>query len=181
LTSRARARTGFDGEAVLLLAQDRNKWDPQLVRRGLESLARAEAFAGARPGPYLLQAAIAACHARATRAEDTDWFRIAALYEILARVAPSPVVELNRAVATSMAFGPEAALAIVDPLLDDPALADYSFLPSVHADLLAKLGRLVEAESEAQRAATLTKNARERSLLLLRAAAYARAQTIVRD
>jgi RNA polymerase sigma-70 factor, ECF subfamily len=179
--SRARARTGPNGEAVLLLAQDRSKWDPQLVRGGLESLARAEALAAANPGSYLLQAAIAACHARATRAQDTDWFRVVALYEILARVAPSPVVELNRAVATSMAFGPEAALAIVDPLLEDPALAEYAFLPSVRADLLAKLGRLAEAELEVQRAATLTQNDRERSLLLSRAAAYARAQTTARD
>jgi RNA polymerase sigma factor (sigma-70 family) len=179
--SRARARTGPNGEAVLLLAQDRNKWDPQLVRGGLESLARAEALATAQPGSYVLQAAIAACHARATRAEDTDWSRVTALYETLARVSPSPVVELNRAVATSMAFGPEAALAIVEPLLEDPALAEYAFLPSVRADLLAKLGRLAEAESEAQRAATLTQNARERSMLLARAAAYARAQTTARD
>jgi RNA polymerase sigma-70 factor (ECF subfamily) len=179
--SRARARTGPNGDAVLLLAQDRNEWDPQLVRSGLESLARAEELAAARPGSYLLQAAIAACHARAARAEDTDWLRVTGLYETLASVTPSPVVQLNRAVATCMAFGPEAALAIVDPLLDDPALSDYPFLPSVRADLLAKLGRLAEAESEAQRAATLTKNARERSLLLSRAAAYARAQTIVRE
>jgi RNA polymerase sigma factor (sigma-70 family) len=180
-SSRARARTGPNGEAVLLLAQDRNQWDRQLVRNGLESLTRAEALAGTRPGSYLLQAAIAACHARAVRAEDTDWPRVAALYDTLARVTPSPIVELNRAVATSMAFGPEAGLAIVDPLLDDPALADYPFLPSVRADFLAKVGRLAEAQSEAQRAATLTKNARERSLLLSRAAAYARAQTTARD
>ena len=179
--SRARARTGPSGEAILLLDQDRDKWDPQSIRRGLESLTRAEALAGTRPGSYLLQAAIAACHARAARAEDTDWRRIAALYDILARVTPSPIVELNRAVAAGMAFGPEAALAIADPLLDDPALTDYPFLPSVRADFLAKLGRLAEARSEVQRAATLTKNAQERTLLLARAAAYARAQTAARD
>jgi RNA polymerase sigma-70 factor, ECF subfamily len=179
--SRARARTGPDGEAILLRDQDRKKWDPLLVRRGLEALARAEALAGARPGPYLLQAAIAACHARAMRSEDTDWPKVAALYETLARISPSPIVELNRAVAAGMAFGPEAALAIVDPLLDEPSLADYPFLPSVRADCLAKLGRLEEAKSEVERAAALTKNAQERRLLLERAAAYARAQTVTRD
>jgi RNA polymerase sigma-70 factor, ECF subfamily len=179
--SRARARTGPSGEAVLLRDQDRTKWDPLLVRRGLEALARAETLAGAHPGPYLLQAAIAACHARAARTEDTDWPKVVALYETLARVSPSPIVELNRAVATGMAHGPDAALAIVDRLLDDPSLADYPFLPSVRADCLAKLGRLEEAKAEVERAAALTKNAQERNLLLQRAAAYARAQTAAQE
>lgn len=179
--SRARARAGPNGEAVLLRDQDRTKWDPLLVRRGLEALARTEALAGTRPGPYLLQAAIATYHARAARFEDTDWPKVAALYETLARVSPSPIVELNRAVAAGMAYGPEAALAIVDPLLDDPSLADYPFLPSVRADCLAKLGRLEEAKAEVERAAALTKNAQERRLLLERAAAYARAQTAARE
>jgi RNA polymerase sigma-70 factor, ECF subfamily len=179
--SRARARTGPSGEPVLLRDQDRTKWDLLLVRRGLEALARAEALAGPHPGPYLLQAAIAACHARAARTEDTDWPRVAALYETLARISPSPIVELNRAVAAGMAFGPEAALSIVDPLLDDPSMEDYPFLPSVRADFLAKLGRLEEAKAEVERAAALTKNAQERSLLLQRAAAYARAQTAAQE
>jgi RNA polymerase sigma factor (sigma-70 family) len=179
--SRSGARTGLNGEAVLLLAQDRSNWDPRLIQAGLIALARGEALAGRYPGPYLLQAAIAACHARATTAQDTDWPLITAYYETLARVAPSPIVELNRAVAAGMAFGPEAALAIVDPLLDDPAMANYPFLPSVRADCLAKLGRHAEAQKEVERAAALTKNAQERSLLLQRAAAYARAQTATRD
>lgn len=161
---------------MLLLDQDRSKWDALLVHRGLEALARAQLLAGERPGPYLLQAAIAARHASAARAEDTDWAAIAGLYATLARVAPSPIVELNRAVAAGMAFGPEAALAIVEPLLADPALADYPFLPSVRADCLAKLGRFTEAKAEVERAAALTKNAQERSLLLERAATCARAQ-----
>jgi RNA polymerase sigma factor (sigma-70 family) len=177
--SRARARVGPNGEAVLLLEQDRSKWDSLLINRGLEALTRAQALAGEQPGSYLLQAAIAACHARAARAEDTDWRAIVDLYAVLGRVAPSPIIELNRAVAAGMAFGPEAALSIVEPLLADPALADYAFLPSVRADCLAKLGRLVEAKLEVERAAALTNNARERSLLLERAAAYARAQTAV--
>ncbi|HEY6077566.1 MAG TPA: RNA polymerase sigma factor [Polyangiaceae bacterium] len=175
--SRVRARTGPSGEAVLLLDQDRGRWDALLVRGGLEALARGEALARQRPGAYLLQAAIAGCHARAVQAQDTDWPRIAALYELLARLAPSPIVELNRAVAVGKAFGPAAALAIVDPLLADPAMADYAFLPSVRADCLAQLGRLEEAQAEVERAAALTKNAQERSLLVARAAAYARAQT----
>lgn len=179
--SRTHARVGPDGEAVLLLDQDRRKWDALLVRRGLEALARADAIAPEQPGPYQLQAAIAACHARAREAADTDWHRITRLYGILARVAPSPIVELNRAVATGMAIGPEAALAIVKPLLDDPALARYPFLPSVHADCLAKVGRFAEAQLEVEHAADLTDNARERRLLLERAAAYARAQTASRD
>jgi RNA polymerase sigma factor (sigma-70 family) len=175
--SRARARRGSKGEAVLLLDQDRSKWDMVLIRRGLEALARAEALARGRPGTYLLQAAIAGCHACAQRAEDTDWRRVVAIYEALAHVQPSPIIELNRAVAVSMAFGPEAALAIVEPLLGEPELVDYPFLPSVRADLLAKLGRHAEARAEVERAAELTKNAQERHLLLARAAAYARAQT----
>lgn len=171
--SRARARSGPNGEPVLLLEQDRSKWDALLVRRGLEGLARAEALAPEGAGPYLLQAAIAACHARAATAADTDWPRIAALYGGLMHVAPSPVVELNRAVAAGMAFGPAAGLAIIEPLCADPALADYPFLPSVRADLLAKLGRFAEARTEVERAAALTHNARDRALFLQRAAAYA--------
>jgi RNA polymerase sigma-70 factor, ECF subfamily len=172
--SRARARSGPNGEAILLLDQDRSQWDALLVRRGLDGLGRAEALAANGAGPYLLQAAIAACHARALEATDTDWTRIAALYAALMRVAPSPIVELNRAVAASMAFGPAAGLAIVDPLCSDPALITYPFLPSVRADFLAKLGRFAEAQAEVERAATLTKNARERTLFLERAGAYAR-------
>jgi RNA polymerase sigma-70 factor, ECF subfamily len=175
--SRAGARSGPNGEAILLLDQDRSRWDALLVRRGLEGLARAEALADSGAGPYLLQAAIAACHARAQEATDTDWTRIAALYAALMRVAPSPVVELNRAVAASMAFGPAAGLAIVEPLCAEPALATYPFLPSVRADFLAKLGRFAEAQAEVERAAALTKNARERTLFLERARAYAREQT----
>lgn len=144
------------------------------MRRGLEGLARAEAVARTRPGPYLLQAAIAACHARAGTAAETDWPRIAALYAALMLVAPSPIVELNRAVAASMAFGPEAGLTLVEPLRTDPALGQYPFLPSVRADFLARLGRFDEARAEVERAAALTKNARERSLFLERAAAYGR-------
>jgi predicted RNA polymerase sigma factor len=179
--SRERARTGPKGEAVLLLEQDRSQWDRSLVRLGLDALARADALAPEHPGPYQLQAAIAACHARAQQAEDTDWRRIAGLYQTLARVSPSPIIELNRAVAVGMAFGPEVALAILDPLTRDPALADYPFLPSVRADCLAKLGRHAEARVEVERAAALTRNAREHGLLLARAAAYARAQTALQD
>jgi RNA polymerase sigma-70 factor (ECF subfamily) len=174
--SRARARSGPNGEAILLLEQDRSQWDALLVRRGLDGLARAEALAVDGAGPYLLQAAIAACHARAGEAADTDWIRIAALYAVLMRVAPSPIVELNRAVAASMAFGPAAGLAIVEPLCADHALANYPFLPSVRADFLAKLGRFAEARIEVERAAALTKNARDRALFLERASAYAREQ-----
>lgn len=170
--SRARARLGPGGEPVLLLEQDRSEWDALLVRRGLEGLARAEALASEGAGPYLLQAAIAACHARAQTPEATDWQRIASLYSGLMHVAPSPVVELNRAVATGMAFGPAAGLAIVEPLLAEPALAGYPFLPSVRADLLAKLGRFDEARAEVERAAELTQNARDRGLFLQRAVAY---------
>jgi RNA polymerase sigma factor (sigma-70 family) len=169
--SRATARRSPSGEAVLLLEQDRSRWDRLLVRRGLAGLARAEALAAAR-GPYTLQAAIAACHARAGTAADTEWRRIAALYDELAVVAPSPVVELNRGVAYGMAFGPEAGLRVVDGLRDDPALAGYHLLPSVRAELLASLGRLEEARGELTRAASLTGNEAERALLLERAAAY---------
>jgi RNA polymerase sigma-70 factor (ECF subfamily) len=172
--SRTRARVGPTGEPVLLDDQDRNQWDPLLVRRGLEGLARADAVVRDRPGPYFLQAAIAACHARATTADETDWPRIAALYDALVQVAPSPIVELNRAVALGKALGPQAGLAVVDRLINDPALRDYPFLPSVRADLLASLDRFDEARTEVERAATLTRNARERALFLERAACYAR-------
>jgi RNA polymerase sigma-70 factor, ECF subfamily len=168
--SRSRARIGPSGEPVLLLEQNRARWDHVLIRRGLAALERAEGLGGGR-GPYALQAAIAACHARARTPEETDWARIAALYAALAEVAPSPVVELNRAVALGMAFGPAAGLAIVDALMSEPALARYHLLPAVRGDLLAKLGRLDEARAELERAASLTRNARERELLLERAAA----------
>ncbi len=171
--SRARARTGPAGEPILLLDQDRGRWDQLLIRRGLAALARAEALGGAL-GPYALQAAIAACHARARTAAETDWARIAALYDALAQLAPSPVVELNRAVAISMAFGPAAGLELVDRLTAEPALAGYHLLPSVRGDLLAKVGRHDEARTEFERAAALTRNGRERALLLARAAACAR-------
>jgi RNA polymerase sigma-70 factor (ECF subfamily) len=167
--SRARARVGRSGEPILLLDQDRGRWDYVLVRRGLSALARAEALAGAH-GPYALQAAIAACHARARTGQETDWARIAALYDELARVAPSPVVELNRAVAVGMAFGPAQGLQLVDALATEPSLKAYHLLPSVRGDLLVKLGRPGEARGEFERAASLTRNARERKLLLGRAA-----------
>ena len=167
--SRAGARVGASGEAVLLLDQDRARWDHVLIGRGLAALARAEALGGAL-GPYALQAAIAACHARARTAGDTDWARIAALYAALARLAPSPVVELNRAVALSMAFGPAAGLELVDALTAEPALRDYHLLPAVRGDLLHRLGRAAEARAEFERAAALTRNARERDVLLARAA-----------
>ena len=170
--SRLRARVGPAGEPVLLLEQNRAQWDWLLIRRGLDALARAESLGGA-PGPYALQAAIAACHARARTAEQTDWPRIAALYDALASLAPSPVVELNRAVAVSMAFGPAAGLALVDDLIDEPSLKSYHLLPGVRGDLLAKLGRFDEARAEFERAAGLTRNARERELLLSRASACA--------
>jgi predicted RNA polymerase sigma factor len=153
---------------ILLLDQDRARWDQLLIRRGLKALKRAEDLGGAG-GPYALQAAIAACHARALVAADTDWQRIAALYGALAQRIPSPVIELNRAVAVSMAFGPAAGLKIVDTLTSEPSLAAYHLLPSVRGDLLAKLGRTDEARAEFKRAAALTKNARERALLLERA------------
>ena len=172
--SRARARVGPEGEPVLLLDQDRARWDHVLVRRGLAALERAEALHGGAGGPYVLQAAIAACHARARTAEETDWSRIAGLYDALARLAPSPIVELNRAVAVAMAFGPAAGLELVDALGAEPSLRGYHLLPSVRGDLLAKLGRFDEARAECERAASLTRNARERALLLARAAACAR-------
>ncbi|MGK3959806.1 RNA polymerase sigma factor [Sorangium sp. So ce118] len=171
--SRSRARVGPSGEPILLLEQNRARWDHLLIRRGLAALERAEALGGAL-GPYALQAAIAACHARARAAEETDWARIAAIYAALARIAPSPVVELNRAVALSMAFGPAAGLAVVDALSSERSLESYHLLPSVRGDLLAKLGRLGEARAEFERAASLTRNARERELLLGRAAECAR-------
>jgi RNA polymerase sigma factor (sigma-70 family) len=171
--SRLRARVGPGGEPVLLLDQNRARWDQLLIRRGLAALERAERLGGAL-GPYALQAAIAACHARARTPEETNWERIAALYDALAQLAPSPVVELNRAVALSMAFGPAAGLELVDALTEEPSLKSYHLLPSVRGDLLAKLGRLDEARTEFERAASLTRNARERHLLLQRAAACAR-------
>ena len=170
--SRAKARVDENGRPVLLADQDRARWDRLLIRRGLAALERGMS-AAQEPGPYLLQAAIAACHARASGVEDTDWARIAELYGALARVAPSPVVELNRAVAVSMAHGPAAGLEIVDGLRDDRALRSYHLLPSVRGDLLARLGRRQEAQEEFERAAGMTRNARERELLLARAAAMA--------
>jgi predicted RNA polymerase sigma factor len=167
------ARIGPAGEPILLLDQNRARWDHLLIRRGLLALERAEAIDEA-PGPYTLQAAIAACHARARIAADTDWPRIAALYQQLATVTPSPVVELNRAVAVAMAEGPAAGLALVDALMGEPSLARYHLLPSVRGDLLAKLDRLDEARAEFERAASLTRNGRERTLLLERASACAR-------
>ncbi|MET8188190.1 RNA polymerase sigma factor [Streptomyces sp. NPDC005246] len=166
--SRTAARTTPDGEPVLLADQNRSRWDRLLIRRGYAALERANALGGA-PGPYALQAAIAACHAHAVTYEETDWAVIATLYGLLAKAAPSPVVELNRAVAVSMAEGPEAGLALVDALAGDPALATYHLLPSVRGDLLARLGRADEARAEFARAAGLTRNARERALLLARA------------
>jgi RNA polymerase sigma factor (sigma-70 family) len=170
--SRLQARTDASGRPVLLLEQDRSRWDRVLVRRGLAALERAERLGGAI-GPYALQAAIAACHARARTAEETDWSAIAALYGALAGLAPSPVVELNRAVAVAMAFGPAAGLELIDAISAEPAMRDYHLLPSVRGDLLARLGRLGEAHAELTRAASLTRNARERQLLLERAAACA--------
>jgi RNA polymerase sigma factor (sigma-70 family) len=172
--SRTHARTDAEGRPVLLMEQDRGRWDRLLIRRGLAALARAMAGEAAL-GPYALQAAIAACHARATRPEDTDWPQIVALYDALAQLAPSPVVELNRAVAVGMAFGPAAGLELVDALGADPALQNYHWLPSVRGDLLAKLGRHAEARAEFERAAGLTRNGRERELLLGRAGEEGRA------
>jgi RNA polymerase sigma-70 factor (ECF subfamily) len=168
--SRARARVSSSGEPILLLDQNRARWDQLLIRRGLTALARAEELGGAQ-GPYALQAAIAACHARALTPEETDWTRIAALYERLAAVQPSPVVELNRAVALAMAFGPAAGLELIDALTSERTLENYHLLPSVRGDLLRKLGRFDEAREEFERAASLTHNERERKLLLDRAAA----------
>lgn len=166
--SRAKARVGASGEPILLLEQNRGQWDQLLIHRGLAALDRSEKLGGIR-GPYALQAAIAACHARATTAEETDWARIVALYEALAQLTPSPVVELNRAVAVAMAFGPEAGLEIVDRLTAEPTLRGYHLLPSVRGEFLRKLGRVDEARTEFERAASLTQNARERELLLNRA------------
>jgi RNA polymerase sigma factor (sigma-70 family) len=164
-TSRIRARVGPNGEPILLLQQDRGRWDHLLITRGLGALERAEALGGGY-GPYALQAAIAACHARARTPEETDWTRIVALYDALAQLMPSPIVELNRGVALGMAFGPAAGLEVIDALRSEPALARYHLLPSVRGDLLAKLGRLEEARAELKRAAELTQNVRERRLLL---------------
>ncbi|AMM18333.1 MAG: RNA polymerase sigma factor [Pseudomonadota bacterium] len=167
--SRIHARTDPNGRAILLMDQDRSRWDPLLIRRGLAALARAEAL-NARRGPYALQGALAACHARARRAEETDWEQIVALYDALSVVAPSPVVELNRAVAVGMAFGAAAGLEIVDGLAEDAVLRNYHWLPSVRGDLLARLGRHEEARKAFERAASMTRNAREKELLLERAA-----------
>jgi len=167
--SRARARVDANGDPVLLLDQDRTSWDRMLIKRGLDELARAEALGGG--GPYVLQAAASACHARAVVAADTDWAQIAAIYAELARIRPSPVVELNRAMAVAMADGPAAGLAIIDALAGDPALARYHWLPSARADLLVKLGRTVEAAAEFERAAELAGNARDRARLVARAQA----------
>jgi RNA polymerase sigma factor (sigma-70 family) len=165
--SRLRARAGPSGEPILLLDQDRGKWDRLLIRRGLAALARAEQLGGAR-GPYALQAAIVACHARARTADETDWERIVALYDALSELNPSPIVELNRAVAVSMAYGPALALELVDALTSEPSLKSYHLLPSVRGDLLMKLGRSSEAKPEFDRAASLTRNEREREMLLER-------------
>jgi len=168
--SRSAARVGPNGEPVLLLEQNRGRWDQLLIRRGLAALARAEALGGS-DGPFALQAAIAACHARATTPEATDWARIASLYLALSRRTPSPIIELNRAVAVSMAFGPAEGLQILEPLLSEPSLESYHLLPAVRADFLRRLLRFDEAREELERAASLTRNARERALLLERAAA----------
>jgi RNA polymerase sigma factor (sigma-70 family) len=168
--SRSRARVGPSGEPILLLDQDRSRWDQLLIRRGLAALERAQAVGGSL-GPYTLQAAIAACHARARTPAETDWVRIVALYDALAQLTPSPIVELNRAVAMSMAFGPAVGLEIVDELRSEPSLKDYHLLPSVRGDLLTRLGRFEEARVELEHAASLTQNARERAMLLERAAA----------
>lgn len=172
LASRMRARLGPGGEPILLLDQNRARWDQLLIRRGLAALAKAERLGGSK-GPYALQAAIAACHAQARTAEATDWARIAELYGTLSRLSPSPVIELNRAVALGMAFGPQAALDVVDTLTEDASLKGYHLLPSVRGDLLVKLGRLAEARVEFERAATLTRNTREQEFLLKRAATCA--------
>ena len=167
--SRAPARVGPTGEPILLLDQDRARWDQLLIRRGLAALARAEELAGLS-GPYTLQAAIAACHARARTPDETDWSRIAVLYYALAQRLPSPVVELNRAVAVAMAFGPAEGLRLVDALTGDASLASYHLLPSVRGDLLEELGRIDEARVEFERAAARTRNTRQRELLRARAA-----------
>ena len=177
--SRSAARVSASGEPILLLEQDRARWDQLLIRRGLAALERAEVLGGAR-GPYAVQAAIAACHARARAPEQTDWVRITELYAALAELMPSPVIELNRAVALGMAFGPAAGLAAVDVLASEPSLERYHLLPSVRGDLLVKLGRLREAQSEFERAATLTRNAREQRFLQGRAAECADAESAAR-
>ncbi|MBP2327600.1 RNA polymerase sigma factor (sigma-70 family) [Kibdelosporangium banguiense] len=177
--SRAKARTDAQGEPILLLEQNRARWDHMLIRRGLAALQRAEELSDTR-GPYTLQAALAACHARAKTAEETDWARIAALYAELADLMPSPIVELNRAVALSMAFGPEVGLQLADMLVDEPSLKSYHLLPTVRGDLLAKLGRFEEARTQFERAASLTANARERTLLLERAESCARGEAPAR-
>jgi RNA polymerase sigma factor (sigma-70 family) len=174
--SRSRARVGPTGAPILLLEQDRGRWDQLLIRRGLAALQRAEELRGVL-GPYALQAAIAACHARARTAAETNWERIAALYDALAQLTPSPIVELNRAVAVAMAFGPAAGLELIDRLTSEPSLKAYHLLPSVRGDFLFKMGRIAEAQQEFQRAATLTQNARERELLLDRARGCAAAAT----
>jgi RNA polymerase sigma factor (sigma-70 family) len=174
--SRSRARVGPTGEPILLLDQDRGRWDQLLIRRGLAALQRAEELRGVL-GPYALQAAIAACHARARTAAETNWEQIAALYEALAQLTPSPIVELNRAVAVAMAFGPAAGLELIEKLMSEPSLKAYHLLPSVRGDFLFKLGRYLEAEEEFQRAASLTQNAREREFLLGRAQASTTAST----
>jgi predicted RNA polymerase sigma factor len=168
--SRSRARVGPAGEPIVLFDQNRALWDQLLIRRGLTALDRAQQVSNAR-GPYVLQAAIAACHARAHTPAETDWPRILALYTDLAKLSPSPIVELNRAVAVAMAFGPQAGLDLVDALTSEPSLENYHLLPSVRGDFLAKLGRIDEARVEFERAASLTQNARERELLLDRARA----------
>jgi predicted RNA polymerase sigma factor len=173
--SRQNARIGPDGVVIPLPEQDRARWDHLLIRRGLDALARAEALGkepgGGQHGPYVLQAALAACHARARRADETDWPRIAALYDRLRVVAPSPVIDLNRAIAHSMAFGPEAGLRLVDEIVGADALRDYAPLPAARGDFLFRAGRLAEARSEFEAAATLTRNAREKAFLLARAEA----------
>jgi RNA polymerase sigma factor (sigma-70 family) len=174
--SRAHARVDPSGAPILLLDQDRGRWDQLLIRRGLAALARSESLSGVM-GPYALQAAIAACHARARTADETDWTRIAALYAVLSRLTPSPIVELNRAVALAMAFGPAAGLELVDTLTSEPSLKTYHLLPSVRGDFLSKLGRFEEARAEFERAAKLTRNARERELLLERARSFRRTTT----
>jgi RNA polymerase sigma-70 factor (ECF subfamily) len=171
--SRIGARLGPSGEPILLLDQNRGRWNQLLIQRGLAALARAEQLSGAL-GPYTLQASIAACHARARTAEDTEWVRIAALYDALAELSGSPIVELNRAVAVAMAFGPALGLELIDQIRDEPALKNYHLLPSARADLLAKLGRFDEARVEFRRAAALTRNVRERDLLLARAASVSK-------
>jgi predicted RNA polymerase sigma factor len=171
--SRARARTGPNGEPILLADQNRSQWDQLLIRRGLAALQRAEELGG-QNGPYALQAAIAACHARARSAQETDWRRIASLYAELSQVVPSPVIELNRAVAVGMAFGPQAGLDVVDTLVAEPALQKYHLLPAVRGDFLVKLGRVDEGRAEIERAASLARNEREKAMLLERAQKYSR-------